>query len=96
MAPFQVLVESGPDLNRGGNPLPSASFLSPGSIPPHSIRFVHLVWTSRFCMAGGELIINDVALRVRVGVVTRTEDIPLNQAFAMTGTAASAALCRAG
>jgi hypothetical protein len=96
MAPFQVLVESGQDLNLGGSPLSSASFLSPGIIPPHSVRFVHLVWTSAFCMASGEVIINEVALRVRVGVVTRTEDIPLNQAFAIEGTKASAALCQPG
>lgn len=97
MAPFQVLVESGPALNRGGNPLASASFLSPGSIPPHSIRVVHLVWTSGFCdMPGGKDIIDELALRVRVGVVTRTENFPLSEAFALEGTKASAALCRPG
>ena len=60
------------------------------------MRFVHLVWTSAFCMASGAVIINEVALRIHVGIVTRTENIPLGQAFGIEGTKASAALCHPG
>jgi hypothetical protein len=93
-SPVRLLVETGPHLNYGGGPLASASFVSPGSIPPHSLRLLKLVWTSQGCsMKGGADIIDELILQVRVGLLTRTETIPLNTAFALEGTAASQALC---
>jgi hypothetical protein len=93
-SPVRVLVETGPHLNRGGGPLTSASYATPGSIPPHSLRLLRIVWTSQGCnMKGGEYIIDSLILRVRFGIVTRTEAIPLNPVFAIEGTSASQALC---
>jgi hypothetical protein len=93
-SPVRVLVETGPHLDQGGGPLKSASFVSAGSIPPHSLRLLKLVWTSEGCQQkGGSSIIDELTLQVRVGIVTRTETIPLNPVFALEGTAASQALC---
>jgi hypothetical protein len=82
----QVDVESGPHLNRAGEPHSTARYLSPGVIPPHSFRVVHLSWTTEMCQGpDGENITSEVLLRVRVGVITRTEDVGINQAFALAG-----------
>jgi hypothetical protein len=82
----QVDVESGPHLNRAGEPHSTARYLSPGVIPPHSFRVVHLSWTTEMCPGPyGETITTEVLLRVRVGVITRTEDVGIGQAFALAG-----------
>lgn len=82
----QVDVESGPHLSQVGEPLATAQYLSPGVIPPHSFRWVHLSWITNICPgSGGENITTDVWLRVRVGVITRTEDVSTVQAFALAG-----------
>lgn len=61
-----------------------------GTIPPHSDRLLRIVWTSDVCNSpGGSTIIQDVTLRVRVGLITRTEDLQLGSAFAITGTSTS-------
>ena len=58
----------------------------PASIPPHSARFLRVLWISGMCMArGSKVVVTDLFLRVRVGVITRTEDIHLNYAWAMSG-----------
>jgi hypothetical protein len=52
------------------------------------------VWTSEGCQQkGGSDIIDELILQVRVGILTRTETIPLDPVFALEGTAASQALC---
>jgi hypothetical protein len=83
----RVSVQSGPHLNVVGTALSGASYYaSPGVIPPHSVRLVRVFWTSDECMgAGGGIIIDHITLQVRVGVVTRTESIPLQDAFELTG-----------
>lgn len=84
----QVDVESGPHLTRVGEPLSSARYLSPGVIPPHSFRYVRVSWTSHVCLGGNgsETWFGDIPLLVRVGVITRTEDVNLDgQNFALTG-----------
>jgi hypothetical protein len=84
----QVDVESGPHLNQVGEPHTSARYLSPGVIPPHSYRFVHVSWTSNICLGGqgAETWFGDIPLRVRVGTITRTEDVNLDeQNFALAG-----------
>ena len=85
--PVQVTVETGPHLNEVGTVLSGgSSYLSPGAIPPHSARWVHLTWTSDLCMEdSGEAIIDSIPLQVRVGVITRTEDITPVEAFALQG-----------
>jgi len=82
--PMQVTVQTGPDLNAGGNGGRS-SYVSPGAIPPHSGRFVHLTWTSDLCMGNGEAILDVIPLRVRVGVITKTEVITPVESFALRG-----------
>ena len=85
----QVSVEGGPGLNQVGATATgalSSDYTLPGFIPPHSVRQVHVSWTSNLCWGGqGEMGIDSITLQVRVGVLTRTEDIRLQQAFALIG-----------
>ncbi len=63
-----------------------------GPIPPHSYRWVRVLWRSAHCYlnaAGGSQGTTDLRLRVRVGWITKTEDIPLPAEFAVAATAAS-------
>jgi hypothetical protein len=84
--PIQVTVQTGPHLNWVGTALSGgSSYLSRGAIPPHSARWVHLTWTSDVCMGSGEGIIDWIPLQVRVGMITRTEDITPVEAFALQG-----------
>jgi len=87
----QVSVESGPDLNVVGTPAAGtrSDFGLPGVIPPHSARLVHVSWTSNLCYGAGGgpgsgIIVDHITLQVRVGMITKTEDIPLQQAFQLT------------
>jgi hypothetical protein len=64
----------------------SIRFTLPGVIQPGQTREVRVLWTSNICLSGGTSYINTLALRVRVGWFTRTEIIPLGQAWAVTGT----------
>ncbi|HTR95933.1 MAG TPA: hypothetical protein VMI73_29725 [Trebonia sp.] len=51
-----------------------------------SVRRVHVSWTSDECFgAEGGIIIDQITLLVRVGVVTRTESVKLQQAFELAG-----------
>jgi len=83
----QVSVQSGPDRCSLGDPAPACShYTSPGAIPPHSARLVRVFWTSDLCMgAGGGIGIGQITLQVRIGGVNRTETIPLEDAFELTG-----------
>jgi hypothetical protein len=63
----------------------SVRFTLPGVIPPGQIRLVRVLWTSDICSSGGTSSIDALALRVRAGWFTRTEIIPLGQAWAVTG-----------
>jgi hypothetical protein len=62
----------------------------PVTIPPGQSRDLRLLWTNFDCLqAGGTAAIDQLALRVRVGWITRTEVISLGQAWAVEGTAQS-------
>jgi hypothetical protein len=91
----QVSVQSGPNLNVVGDPGSGSSYYaSPGVIPPHSARLVRVFWTSDECLgAGGGIGISQITVEVRVGVLTRTEEIPLQQAFELTGPKHSITSC---
>jgi hypothetical protein len=72
-----------------------------GPIPPHSYRWVRVLWRSAHCYlnaAGGSQGTSDLLLRVRVGWITRTEDVQLGAEYAVAATAASVhadrAFCR--
>jgi hypothetical protein len=69
----------------GGGTSRSVRFTDPGVIPPGQIRLVRVLWTSNICSDGGTTSIDTLTLRVRVGWFTRTEIIPLRQAWALTG-----------
>ena len=80
--------------NWDGSPVDArtARYSLPGVIPPHQSRVLRILWTSRYCLQnGGADIMDRVVLRVRIGWSIRTETIPLNQAWALTGTPQSQA-----
>jgi hypothetical protein len=85
-----VSVGVGPD-DAYGSYTDQTRWVLPSSIPPHSYRVIRLLWTSNACQPpGGYVGFTDVSLRVRVGLFTRTEDIPfVRMAFVITGTKAS-------
>jgi hypothetical protein len=62
----------------------------PAVIPPHSGRMLRVVWITRLCAQPGEISpLTYLTLRVRVGLITRTEDVQLNPAWALLGTKSS-------
>jgi hypothetical protein len=70
----------------------AVSYRTGGPIPPHSYRWVSVLWRSAHCYleaAGGSQGTSDLQLRVRVGWITRTEDIPLDAEIAVSPSAAT-------
>jgi len=89
MSSAEVAVGSGPAADSGGIDH-DVRWDLPESIPPHSLRLLRVLWTSETCLGpGGDLLISDVPLRVRVGLFTRTVDLPLGITLALSGTKAS-------
>jgi hypothetical protein len=63
-----------------------------GAIPPHSFRWVRVLWRSYRCYlnaVGGNQGIDELTARVRVGWMTRTENIQLPTEFAVSATKAN-------
>ncbi len=90
-----VATTSGPD----DNPYKDHYAIG-GSIPPHSYRWVRVIWRSWHCLfnvPGGWIGTNQLTLRVRVGWITRTEAIQLPVMFALSQTKANLdpAYCKA-
>jgi hypothetical protein len=70
----------------GFGALPGESQVTTVAVPPHSSRLVHVWWTSNECMgANGGVGRPDIELLARVGTITRTEDIQLQDSFLLTG-----------
>jgi hypothetical protein len=67
-----------------GDPLTDQYGL-PVSIPPGQVRFLRIIWTSNICEINAEGGIDEVKLRVRVGWVTRTENVSLLYGFFLSG-----------
>jgi hypothetical protein len=88
--PMTVSVGVGPD-DGDGSFTSQTRWVLPSSIPPHSYRVIRVVWISNVCQPpGGYVGFTSVSLRVRVGLFTRTENIPfVNLAFVIGGTKAS-------
>jgi hypothetical protein len=66
-------------------------YVTPGAIPPHQTRLVRVLWTSSSgtCLAASDNArIETLLLRVRVGLFTRTQSIPLSQVFNIRGVPA--------
>jgi hypothetical protein len=87
----QIGVSTTFTMRRLGEPH-AVSYREGGPIPPHSYRWVRVLWRSAHCYlnaAGGSQGTSDLLLRVRVGWITRTEDVRLPAEFAVAATAAS-------
>ena len=53
---------------------------------PHSVRLLRVLWKTDICMPPGSgAAIEYVVLTVRVGIFTRTEDVPLAASFGLSG-----------
>jgi hypothetical protein len=88
--PAQIAIGSDKEVDLGGmDNLVRWSF--PGSIPPHSVRMLRVLWDSNVCQNPNwsPQYIQDVMLTARVGTVTKTEDIHLNFAVALSGNKGS-------
>jgi hypothetical protein len=71
-----------------------------GAIPPHSFRWVRVLWRSWHCLsneAGASFGTNELTVRVQLGWITRTDNIQLPTEFALSITKANldAAYCQA-
>jgi hypothetical protein len=90
-APFasssvQVAVGSGKQADTGDSFVGPVSWSSPGSIPPHSFRLLRVVWRTGVCLGPRtEASINDLSLKVRVGIFTRTQEFPLHYTWTLAG-----------
>jgi hypothetical protein len=74
------------NIERGGLTRSGLSFTLPGSIPPHQIRALRLVWRTTICQVKGSgTLVNQLRLRVRIGGVTRTEAVTLDDYWTLTG-----------
>jgi hypothetical protein len=95
--PARIMV-SAPDraFDERGGLVRNLSFDSlPVSIPPHQYRELRITWVTDVCMTGGPKtsnmlddgysFIDAIYLRVRVGWLTRSDDIPLDEAMALAG-----------
>jgi len=85
---FDSTGESGPHLNKVGDPVSgSRYYASPAVIPPHSFRWLRVTWISQVCLvADGYTWFGDIPFLVRVGAITKTEDVTLDgQNFALAG-----------
>jgi len=91
----RLAVAGGPYVEHTGQWNDQTRWDLPASIPPHSYRLLRVLWVSYMCtQPGNETTIADLVLQVRVGLITRTEDLPLHTtAFALSGTKASASAC---
>jgi hypothetical protein len=94
--PPQIAVSTTGTLRQSGEPH-WVRYRIGGPIPPHSYRWVRVLWRSYYCFqegAGSSFGYSDLLLRVRVGLITRTEEIQLPTELAVGGTAASAEHCQ--
>ena len=83
--PPQIAVSTTGTLRQSGEPH-WVRYQIGGSIPPHSYRWVRVLWRSYYCYlngVGSSQGTSDLLLRVRVGLITRTEDIQLGTEFAV-------------
>jgi hypothetical protein len=88
----QIAVSTTGTIHQSGEPHWVSYRLDGGPIPPHSYRWVRVLWRSYHCYlnaVGGGQGTNQMLLRVRVGWITRTEDIQLPTQFTLEATAAT-------
>jgi hypothetical protein len=97
LSPVLVAVGSDPEVDEGDMWSAQTRWDLPGVIPPHAYRLLRILWTSHVCLSpGASMIVQEVTLRVRVGLITRTEDLHLQTAWAITGisTSSPASACQ--
>ncbi len=86
---IQVTVETGPYMHMNGAAKHGTPiyYRAGATIPPHSYRFIHITWISDLCETkDGLSTFSNIPFRIRVGSVTRTEDIPLDeQTYGLAG-----------
>jgi hypothetical protein len=84
--PAQIAIGTDKEVDLGGMDN-LVHWSATGSIPPHSIRALRVLWDSNICWVPGTppQYIKDVELTVRIGTVTKTEDIQLFDAAALAG-----------
>ena len=74
------------EIDEGGGVYTGVKFVLPGVIPPHQLRAMRVLWFSNTCIQGrGQQGNDEIALRVRVGWITRTEVISLTQGWYVQG-----------
>jgi len=74
------------EVDAGGGVYTGVKFVLPGVIPPHQLRAMRVMWLSNACLQRGtEEGSDEIALRVRVGWITRTEVISLTQGWYVAG-----------
>jgi hypothetical protein len=74
------------EIDEGGGVYTGVKFVLPGVIPPHQLRAMRVLWRSTTCLGrGDEQGSDEVALRVRVGWITRTEVIWLTEGWYVAG-----------
>jgi hypothetical protein len=92
-----VAVGSSFSIDHGGYSGPPTRWSLPGTIPPHSSRLLRVQWISRQCLQQGAYAGTDqLGLRVRVGIITRTENVPIGCTFVLTGTKTSSPVSYCG
>lgn len=88
------------EVDMGGGVYTGVRFVLPGVIPPHQLRALRVLWFSNTCLErGGDEGNDTIGLRVRVGPITRTEDVFLTQGWFVKGPstgkyAVTASRCR--
>ncbi len=74
------------NIDNGGFITAGVKFVLPGSIPPHQIRMLRVLWRSSACLEkGSSQGIDQLTLLVRVGWITRTETVDLDQGWYLAG-----------
>jgi len=74
------------EVDMGSGVFNGVRFVLPGVIPPHQLRAMRVMWRSTTCLGPGtEQGSDEVALRVRVGSIIRTEVIWLTQGWYVAG-----------
>jgi hypothetical protein len=82
----QIAVSTTGSLQLGGEPH-LVAYQAGGTIPPHSYRWLRVLWRSYQCYLegpGGSQGTDLLTLRVKVGLITRTEVISLPAEFAVS------------
>ncbi len=86
----QLGLSTGTDIHGYPGSPTAQRYSLPVSIPPGQSRYLRVIWISTVCnMTGGQSEFDNILLRVRVGWITRTEDVSLDEYWALVGTAQS-------